>query len=306
MSFGGELLAFAELLDLDSVWDLATSLGFSSWRRRRTGWNSDKTGRLANSANNFNASLVIPRASYTLRMDDSHPIPGRPLLAVDTSSPIVSLSLSLGSTVLVERTLKQKQSSRALLPTIDEMLRGQSLELKDLGGLVGLSGPGSFTGLRVGLATLMGLHQATTLPARTLSTLRVLAFCAVENLASQEAPSSPSQPMIVAVVDALRGNVYVQAFRGDPQTEALDEPRCLPAAELPANYPEANVVVAFGTDPAPGRLGWPDTTLWVGAPPLASPAARLAQDLSTPWDASTLAFPLYLRAPAVSLPKAFK
>ncbi len=295
-----------ELLELEAVWDLATSLGFSSQKCFVTGKNSNETGRLANSANKFNASQRILRAGYTSAMNHRHPIPGRPLLAVDTSSPIVSLSLFLDGTVLGERTLEQKQSSRALLPTLDEMLREQGLKLKDLGGLVGLRGPGSFTGLRVGLATLLGLHQATGLPARTLSTLRVLAFWAAEAQVPPGIDRPHSSPRIIAVVDALRGNVYVQAFRGDSQVEAIDEPRRLPATELPTLYPEATLVVASRAEGTPVPVDWPDTTQRLAAPPLASPAARLAHSLSTPWDASKLAFPLYLRAPAVSLPKTFR
>src|SRR5690349_11216019 len=96
------------------------------------------------------------------------------LLAIDAASPRVSVAVGRGEEVLSERAVEIGRSSGRLMDLIGEVLAEAGARPADLGGVVALRGPGSFTGLRVGLATALGLHQALGVRATALSTLHVL------------------------------------------------------------------------------------------------------------------------------------
>ncbi len=212
------------------------------------------------------------------------------LLALDTGSPRVSVALARGGQLLAERSLVQERSSAGLLPAIEEVLAEAGATPRDLGGILALRGPGSFTGLRVGLATAYGLHQALGVPATGLSTLAVLAHAAGE------------QPGRVAgVVDALRGEWFVQELAALGAAGAPPEARILPASALLALAPVT--LVGFGIGRAVDALGSAAQGLrTLEPPPLAAVALAFAAAGTVEWDASLLTRPLYLRAPAVTPP----
>ena len=111
-------------------------------------------------------------------------------LAFDTATSVATAALVRDGTLLGER------ASRAVsvLEDADELLREAGAEQGDLTGLVVGTGPGSFTGLRLGLATARGLAFALDLPVAGISTLRALAA---------------GSPGALPVVDAGRREVFV-------------------------------------------------------------------------------------------------
>jgi len=208
------------------------------------------------------------------------------LLALDTGSPRVSVALSQDGHLLAERSVEIDRSSGRLLDMIAEVLAEAGAKPADLGGVLALQGPGSFTGLRIGLATALGLHQALGVPATAISTLRVLAARAAE-------PGT-----IVAAVDALRGEWSAQAFRGD---EPLSGMELVHGDNLPffvpgGLFPQAMAITGFGVS----RLETlPEIRLIEGGP-LAATALRLAP---AEWDSDLLIHPLYSRPPSITQPR---
>lgn len=209
------------------------------------------------------------------------------VLALDAASPIVSVAVARGGVPLAVRSVELRKSSERLLGLMDEVLAEAGAGVRDVAAMVALSGPGSFTGLRVGLATVLGCHQATGLRAAAVPTLPVLALAAgLEN------------GTVWAMVDAIRGEWFGQPFRLAPGAapEALAEPRLLTSDELLAEAPET--LVGFGLGRLPGESG-----RRIVPTELASAALRFVA-LSPPiWDATGLTRPLYLRAPEVSEPR---
>ena len=221
------------------------------------------------------------------------------LLALDTSSPVVSVALARGGAVVAARSGAQRQSSAHLLRWIDEVLVEAGLVPGDLGGVVALAGPGSFTGLRVGLATALGLHQALGLRAGVFPTLGVLAATA------------PPARLPLCVVPALPGEWFAQVWRRGWPPEPLGEPRRVPTAGLgalldvvPEGAGEPLLVGAPGVDLADAShaTGLDSST----AGELAPVAARLALAHPPDWDARGLTAPLYLAPPPVTLAAAPK
>ena len=217
-------------------------------------------------------------------------VPG-PILAIDAGSPRVSVAVGDAERMLAEAGEERERSSAALLALVDAILRAAGLRPGDLAGVVALRGPGSFTGLRVGLATALGLHQALGLPAMGLPTLEILAGLG---------PGDGST--VVAAVDALRGDWFAQAFRSAEPPAPLGEPRLLPAAGLRelagsgGSDSDPNVIAGFGVGEVAGLAG-PGIRL-LEPPALAGPTVRHAARWALDWDPSTLVAPLYLRPPS--------
>ncbi|MEM1181067.1 MAG: tRNA (adenosine(37)-N6)-threonylcarbamoyltransferase complex dimerization subunit type 1 TsaB [Acidobacteriota bacterium] len=215
------------------------------------------------------------------------PTPQSPQLVLDTGSPAVSLAVGRVGSAVLSRTLELRRSSEQLLACVAELLAEIGVHVSDLGGITALAGPGSFTGLRVGLATAMGLHQALGVPARAVPTLPILARAASASLADGD--------QVIAVVDALRGEWMGQTFSlegGEPQ--AVDSPS-LRASEALAS--SGRPVVGFGLEPLRPEVG----DRCIEAPPLA--ALALNAEIPGPWDPGGLVEPIYFRPPATTPPK---
>ncbi len=99
------------------------------------------------------------------------------VLAVETATSWQSVAILDGSRVLARYDQDAAGShAKLLLPTIDRLFRETGLTLKQLDGLVVSIGPGSFTGLRVGLATLLGFRTISRLPLAVVPTLEGMAW----------------------------------------------------------------------------------------------------------------------------------
>ncbi len=125
------------------------------------------------------------------------------VLALDTATAWQSVALLDGTIVLARHDESVPGAhARTLLPTIDRLLRHTRLSLSQLDGLVVSIGPGSFTGLRVGLATVLGFRTISRLPLAVVPTLEGLAW----NLRG-----SPSA--LCPIVNSRKGEVYWAVFR---------------------------------------------------------------------------------------------
>ena len=131
------------------------------------------------------------------------------LLLIDTCGEVGSVALSEGETIAASETLPERGSSSALLPAITRLLQAKGWALSKLDGIGVVAGPGSFTGVRVGLAAAKGLCESAGMPLAAVSRLAVLAEAAglVEGY---------------AVLDAGRGEYYVRIVRpGEEAQEVL-------------------------------------------------------------------------------------
>lgn len=133
------------------------------------------------------------------------------VLAVDTSSRRRGLCVLGGDdgALLDQRALTGRHLDRELPPALAALLRD------DLGAVACVLGPGSYTGLRVGIAAALGLAHARDLPLHGIGALEVVALAAPEAATDVE-----------AVADAGRGALYVARYRrtGDA-VECIAEPR---------------------------------------------------------------------------------
>jgi len=125
------------------------------------------------------------------------------VLAVETATAWQSVALLDDTTVLARQDQEAPAShTRLLLPAIDRLLTQTGLSLKQLDGLAVSIGPGSFTGLRVGLATMLGFRTIHGLPLAVVPTLEGMAW----NLRGASVPLCP-------VLNSRRGELYWAVYR---------------------------------------------------------------------------------------------
>jgi len=125
------------------------------------------------------------------------------LLLVDTATQTGSVAVSQGEKLLGEIVLNGPANhTDHLLGNIDELLRGVGLAIGDMDAFGVVLGPGSFTGLRVGVATVKGLALATGKPVVGVSSLAALAW----RLPFAELPVCP-------LLDARKGEVYAALYQ---------------------------------------------------------------------------------------------
>lgn len=125
------------------------------------------------------------------------------VLAVETSSAVISVAVVDEHRLLAEYILNQERNHSAkLVPAVERVLEDASLEPGDIDVFGVAYGPGSFTGLRIGVATVKGLAQALDKPVVGVSTLDGLAF----NLAG-------TGGLICPIMDARRAQVYTSVYR---------------------------------------------------------------------------------------------
>ena len=125
------------------------------------------------------------------------------ILAVDTATSWQSVAILDDSRVLARHDQEAAGShAKLLLPTIDRLFRETGLTLKRLDGLVVSIGPGSFTGLRVGLATLLGFRTISRLPLAVVPTLEGMAW----NLRG-------TSTLLCPTLNSRRGELYWALFR---------------------------------------------------------------------------------------------
>jgi len=123
------------------------------------------------------------------------------VLGVDTSGSGASLAVAVGGEIRGCLRPAGANPSRALLAGISRLLADAGVVAAQLDGLAVAVGPGSFTGLRIGLATVKGLAWAWNKPVAAVSTLEALARAVVDRGA-----------LLVPVLDARRGQVYTARF----------------------------------------------------------------------------------------------
>jgi len=151
------------------------------------------------------------------------------VLGIDTSTLVTSVAIVERGTVVAEMRGDKGARGADLLVMIDAVCVGAAIGAHDLDAVAIGAGPGSFTGLRIGMATAKGIAFAAKCPLWAVSSLGALAH---EELETAQTAT------VVAILDARRGEVYAGAYRRDgDRTVLVGDERVMPPAELGAFVP---------------------------------------------------------------------
>lgn len=147
------------------------------------------------------------------------------ILALDSTAVVASVALCRDNTPLAAFTVKNGNThSGTLLPMVESVLKSTGVTVNDIDLFACSVGPGSFTGVRIGVATVKGLAFGKNKPCAAVSTLEALA----ENLV-------PASGILCPVMNARRGQVYNALFRFENgKLNRLCSDRAISVADLEA------------------------------------------------------------------------
>lgn len=125
------------------------------------------------------------------------------ILSIESSAKSASTALTEDGRVLASAfQCTALTHSRTLMPMVESMLKNAEMTIEEIDAFAVAAGPGSFTGLRIGIAALKGLAWATDKPCFGVSTLEAMAYNAVQ-----------SDALLICAMDARRGQIYNALFR---------------------------------------------------------------------------------------------
>ncbi len=207
----------------------------------------------------------------------------RSLLAFDCSGASCSAAVLVDGAVVASRFLEMARGqAEALVPMIAEVMAEAGIDFAALEAIATTVGPGSFTGLRIGLATARGLGLAAARP--------VVAVTSFEAFQADRAPGT-----LTVLIDSRRGPLFVQAF--DAAGAAAGAACALePDAAVAFLAERSGGIIGDGVPLLPGHENAPPDRI------RAESVGRAALRLDDAARARP-ALPLYLRAPDVTLPK---
>jgi len=219
------------------------------------------------------------------------------LLAMDTAGSACSVVLWAGGRVVARRfAVMVRGQSEQLVPMIAEVMADWGCGFGALDALAVTTGPGAFTGVRIGLATARGLALARGLPLIGVTSLEVAAAAATE--------AERRGRQVLAVIDSKRGALFHQLFDSDLAPQG--DPAEIAPEDLAAALPPGPVVVCGDAAEAAlavlRRAGRGDAVAAAAAGP--ADAALLAERAAFRDPRSQPpAQPVYLRPPDVTPPK---
>lgn len=147
------------------------------------------------------------------------------ILALDTATEACSVALSYQGNISAVDELSPRTHTQRILPMIDELLQKAGITINHVDTLVFGRGPGSFTGVRVGVGIAQGLALGANLPVVGVSNLLTMAEQAYQQLGARE---------VVALIDARMGEVYFAQYSrdGNGWYTVVNEQVCSPESAI--------------------------------------------------------------------------
>lgn len=139
------------------------------------------------------------------------------ILGIDTSTKFCNLGLIEDKDILIEYTINglKKKHSSILVSAIKDLLKTIDLKMEEINGIAVSTGPGSFTGLRIGLSVAKGLCYARSLPLLGIPTLDAIAF-----------PLKEISYLICPVLESKKDEIYDVVFRGGDNLQRVMDYKC--------------------------------------------------------------------------------
>jgi tRNA threonylcarbamoyladenosine biosynthesis protein TsaB len=193
------------------------------------------------------------------------PEPAALLLAVDTCGPSGSVALGRFHNgeiqILAQIELEGRSYSATLVAAVADLLSQNEVELRNLAAIVAVNGPGSFTGVRVGLSAVKGLAEPAQIPVVAVSRLEVLAY---------------KSGVAAAALDAHRHEVFLRLEARPATPPATVRELLAGPADLAALAPSPRIAICDDTAAALLTAAWPTTEILRTSAPTAADALHLA------------------------------
>ena len=161
------------------------------------------------------------------------------ILGIDTSAKFCNLGLIEDEDILIEYTINglRKKHSSILVPAIKNLLKTIDLKIEEINGIAVSMGPGSFTGLRIGLCVAKGLCYTRSLPLLGIPTLDAMAF-----------PFKEIPYLICPVLESKKDEIYDVVFRGGVSLHRVMDYKCEDIQSLLARLSPLKEKIIFSGD----------------------------------------------------------
>ncbi|SRR5579875_249497 len=245
-------------------------------------------------------SLVLHKADLLLAEAESL----GPILALDTSTARLVASVALNGRCVAQVQILSKSHAAQLPGAVKEALERAGVKLRELAGVAVGIGPGSFTGVRIGLSYAKGVAFAVRCPIAGVSSLDSLAVCALDN------DNVSIGTTVCPVIDARRGEFYTAFYRFDQLGLSRDSDELvLNASAMASRCYEKTTILLIGEPSLAGLAGelcqanggakevrWCDDLSSLGKALAAIGAARIKRGHNDPLHSLE---PHYVREPQV-------
>jgi tRNA threonylcarbamoyladenosine biosynthesis protein TsaB len=145
------------------------------------------------------------------------------VLGIEAATPVAGVAVVNEEKILAERFINNKRThSVNLLPMIKEVIIDAGIKPEEINGIAVSSGPGSFTGLRIGMTTAKTLAQVWNIPVISVSTLDAMSF-----------PLVGYYGLVCPILNARKNEVYSAIYQGrSAEIIRLESPMAVPISEL--------------------------------------------------------------------------
>jgi tRNA threonylcarbamoyladenosine biosynthesis protein TsaB len=220
------------------------------------------------------------------------------ILSIDTATDKASVTIAENGAVIGTLTNdNQKDHAAWVQVAINDLLQQKGVSMQQLQAIAITAGPGSYTGLRVGMATAKGLCFALQIPLITINTLQVMAYAAIDQPGSEVAHMT--QPLCYCpMIDARRMEVFTAVY--DDQLREIISPKAVILDELSFKEELNNQsLICFGN----GSFKWKNVSRYPNVLfideniDIAKPLAKFAASLYLKQNFANLAYtePVYLK-----------
>lgn len=228
------------------------------------------------------------------------------ILQIETATEVCSVALADEKGVMDVRENKEGKSHAALLTQfMDEILKANQISSQQLNAVAVSSGPGSYTGLRIGVSAAKGLCYGAKIPLIAVSTLQSMALGFLQRVA-EKSMQNDQQTWYCPMIDARRLEVYTAFFDSNASPESEISAQIIDENSFQEILSERKVIF-FGNGSAKCKdiIRHPNAVFHDGFTPSATDMTKLANDLYTKNQFENVAYfePFYLKDFIATIPK---
>lgn len=228
------------------------------------------------------------------------------ILNIETATPLCSVALAIDGLLIAQRETQEEKSHAARLTVyIEEILKEQGMQIKDLHAIAVGKGPGSYTGLRIGVSTAKGLCYGAGIPLIAVGTLRIMVNRAKE-ICRERAIPLDENTLLCPMIDARRMEVFSCLYHVSGEEKEPISAKIIDAATY-TRYLQTSKIYFFGSgmDKCREILTHPNACFLDEIYPHAAALAALSEEKYHEKKFENLAYfePFYLKEFVATVPK---
>jgi tRNA threonylcarbamoyladenosine biosynthesis protein TsaB len=228
------------------------------------------------------------------------------ILNIETATPLCSVALAIDGRLIAQRETQEEKSHAARLTVyIEEILKEQGLKIKDLHAIAIGKGPGSYTGLRIGVSTAKGLCYGAGIPLIAVGTLRIM-FNYAKEICRERSISLGENTLLCPMIDARRMEVFSCLYKASGEEKEPTSAKIIDAVTYTSDLQTSKIYFfGSGMEKCQQFLSHPNAYFLNEIYPHAAALAALSEEKYQEKKFENLAYfePFYLKEFVATVPK---